>query len=295
MNLKPNLFIVGAMKAGTTSFVEMLAQHPDIYFSPVKEPHFFVKDLPETMYAPSRYFDLDTYLLNEFPKPLHIAHLQTEEQYDKIFSLAPKEVKYLAEASTGYLHAPESATLIHQYNPDAKIIILTRDPLKRAYSHYKMNMGLGRVTESFETLIQSEIQDFNKNGKNPWNHLGMSMYENDIARYTQLFGQQVLIIPFEKLIQHPKETKRQLIQFLAIGDFDFVLPHENASKEIKYKKLVQFLYNSGLKDLGSKILPKSLRKKVFKKLQDQNKKMTLAPETSQAFYRIIEGQEDVAT
>src|SRR5436853_5081581 len=106
---KANLFIVGAMKAGTTSFSNTIAQHPDIYFSPIKEPNFFVNEIPKKIYTPSKYFSLEKYFEKEFPKPLHIAHLQDIFQYDRLFSVSQSSYKYFADGSTSYLHAHESA------------------------------------------------------------------------------------------------------------------------------------------------------------------------------------------
>ena len=79
--MKCNLFIIGAMKAGTTTFVDLLNNHPEIYMSPVKEPHYFINSLPKQLYDPSRFFNLDNYLEKKFPEPLHITKVETEKQY----------------------------------------------------------------------------------------------------------------------------------------------------------------------------------------------------------------------
>lgn len=280
------------MKAGTTSFAEMLSQHPDIFLCPIKEPHHFIQHTPSTVFTPPP-FDVKKYLKAEKLEPLHLRIIKDVNDYEQLFRDAHTP-KYLTEASTGYLHAPESAELIHKYNPTAKIIILTRDPLKRAYSHYKMNLGLGRISQSFEQILQEEIQDFQKNGKNPWNHLGMSLYKNDIERYQQLFGDNLLTISFENLIQKPHEIKKQIISFLEVDTYEFILPHENSSKEIKYKKLVQFLFKSGLKNLGSKILPKQIRTLIFSKLQSSSKSIELSENTLNKFNQIISQQNQHA-
>ena len=67
---KANLFLVGAMKAGTPRLCEIMQQHRAIYVSPIKEPHFFVDTLPEILYEPSPFFSLERYFRKEFPKPL---------------------------------------------------------------------------------------------------------------------------------------------------------------------------------------------------------------------------------
>ena len=143
MEKQANLFLVGAMKAGTTLLMDLLSQHPEIYVSPIKEPNFFVEEVPEELYDPSRFFSLEKYFKKDFPNPLHIANVNTLQDYRKLFSISTHE-KYRLEGSTMYLHAPNTPQRICQYNNDATIIIIKRDPLDRAYSHYNMLTGLSR-------------------------------------------------------------------------------------------------------------------------------------------------------
>lgn len=279
MNKKVNLFVVGAMKAGTTSFTQMLAQHPDIYFSPVKEPHYFVNNLPLSMYSPSRFFSLENYLDNEFPKPLHITNIKTEEQYEKIFSLAPNDIKYLTEGSTGYLHAPESANLIYTYNPNAKVIILTRAPLKRAFSHYQMDVGLGRETKEFEDVIKREISAYKNNKLSPWSYLGMSLYKENIERYKKLFKDNVLVIELKEYLQNKDDFLIKLSTFLEIENVDLNLENKNQSRSIKNKRLQKFLFESGIRDITRQIIPSAIRQNIFKQLSTEKKEINLNQET----------------
>ncbi|MDO5655731.1 MAG: sulfotransferase [Flavobacteriaceae bacterium] len=285
---KVNLFVVGAMKAGTTAFTEMLAQHPDIYFSPVKEPHYFVKDLPQSMYSPSRFFSLEKYLDEKFPEPLHITHIQTLDQYEKIFSKAPDNVKYRAEGSTGYLHAPESAKIIYDYNPNAKIIILTRDPLKRAYSHYQMNAGLGRETRSFEEAISQDIKDYQAGKRDQWNYLGMSIYQENIQRFLNIFGENVLVIDLRENKENPTIFLDKINRFLQIQTYDFNLERKNESRNIKNPKLQNFLFQSGVRDIARQILPNSLRQKLFEKLSTSKQTLEISEKTQNEFNKIIQ-------
>ncbi len=290
MKRKVNLFVVGAMKAGTTSFNEMLAQHPEIYFSPVKEPHYFVKDLPTSMYSPSRFFDLEKYLSREFPTPLHIANLQTEEQYEKVFSIAPKDIKYLAEGSTGYLHAPESTALIHEYNPEAKIIILVREPLKRAYSHYLMNAGLGRETRSFEEAIRSDIHNHENHQLNPWSYVGMSLYCQNIDRFKKYFEKNVLVVDLSDYKENSHAFLETLYNFLEIEFSPLALEKKNASRAIKNKSLQRFIYQSGIRDFAANLLPQTVRQKIFSLLSDTKNPLELSEETTTLFYDCVKSQ-----
>ncbi len=267
---KVNLFIVGAMKAGTTSFVEMLSAHNDVYVPPVKEPHYFVNNLPKNIYEPSRFFSLENYLQNEFPKPLHITKIETEAQYKKVYSLQNNQT-YLVDASTCYLTAPESPELIKKYHPDAKIIILVRNPLQRAYSHYTMAVGLARETRSFNEAIKQEIVAF-KNKTLPWHsYLKMSMYKNPIKRYQSLFD-SVLLLTFEELYNQPQETLNKVATFLQIKPFTAIKTvHKNKSKTVRFKKVFFYLKKIGLKDIFSKVVPRTIRHKIFSMVSTDKK------------------------
>src|SRR6476659_9443233 len=149
MENKVNLFLVGAMKAGTTSLTRLFEQHPDIFVCPIKEPNFFVTRLPDSISD-----DLDNSDIKSFINDLkvnsrkHFAHIKTMGDYHSLFKFYKNE-KYLADCSTIYLHSKDAPVRIKQYNANARIIILLRDPVKRAFSHYKLDFGKGRTNKSF--------------------------------------------------------------------------------------------------------------------------------------------------
>lgn len=267
---KVNLFVVGAMKAGTTSFVDLLEQHSRVYISPIKEPHYFVDELPRCLYEPSRFFDLDEYFQNDFPKPLHIAKLNTEAQYKQLFS-EQKGQQYLVDASTGYLHAPGASQRIYDYNPDAHIVILLRNPLKRSFSHYKMDLGKGRIKKSFDVLMNDQLTAY-EDGSLPWySHLGMSFYKEAVAQYTTLFS-KVHVIQFEDLTSRQEDIMNQLSEFLGIDPFDeMVVGHMNKSRSLRFQKGFYFMKQIGLKDYFSKLFSPKFRKWLFEKFSRNEK------------------------
>jgi len=135
----PNFFIVGASKSGTTSLYLYLDKVSGIYMSRVKEPH---------------YFHRSSFKL--------IARSITDKaEYQKLFKSATKE-KAIGEASTSYLQDPESASLIHDQVPNAKIIIILRDPCQRAFSGFLMLKSVGREKKSFHQLITTKPSFFGK-------------------------------------------------------------------------------------------------------------------------------------
>lgn len=278
-HIKANLFVVGAMKAGTTSFIEVLSRHEQVYVPPLKEPHYFIDQLPKSLYEPSRFFSLESYLSDKFPEPLHIAKIETEKQYNQLFSIS-KGQAYKVDGSTAYLSAQESAQMIYNYNPNAKIIILLRDPLRRAFSHYKMNLGKGREKRPFESVLLDEIELYNK-GQLPWySYIGMSFYNIAISRFTTLFD-QVLVIKFEDFTSNTDVFMKKVENFLEIKPFsERTITRKNESKTLKFQKMFYFLKQLGLKDYFAKIFSSKFRQWLFGKMSKKGQtNLMLSSET----------------
>ena len=124
----PNLFIVGAPKAGTTSLHEYFEKKiPGIFMSDVKEPYYFCKTL--------------------IPIDHYITPIRDKKKYLELFEKSKTE-KIIGESSVWYLSDPDASSLIYQKVPNAKIIIMLRDPVERAFSHYLMLEG----RKKFESL-----------------------------------------------------------------------------------------------------------------------------------------------
>lgn len=290
---KTNLFVVGAMKAGTTSFVDLLSQHSEIYAPPVKEPHYFVDELPLSLYEPGRFFNLDDYLEKEFPKPLHITKIETSSQYEKIYSLGGKE-PFRLDGSTAYMHAPETPAQIYKYNPNAKIIILLRDPLQRAFSHFKMDTGKGRVKDSFEALMHLEMDQY-ENDQLPWySYLGMSFYKDSIDRYKALFS-EVLVVHFKDLTENLEQTLSEIANFLSIEDFEnTTVEHKNIARKPLFPKLFFFLKRIGLKDYFSKLFSSTFKQWLARKTSsDQTFEMELSEDARQKLKQIFNKESQI--
>ncbi|RDK87330.1 sulfotransferase family protein [Marinirhabdus gelatinilytica] len=268
---KANLFLVGAMKAGTTTLMDFLSQHPKVYASPIKEPHYFVEAPPKVLYDPSRFFSLEKYLENEFPASLHIANVKERSQYEMLFSLA-REERYLLEGSTQYLHAPGTAEKIHSYNPEATILIIRRDPLKRAFSHYSMLTGLSKELRTFEEVMKEEIQLY-ENGTLPWySCLAMSFYQKPIAMYRRYFD-KVLVVDFEALVRNSPETVKLVFDSLDLEHIDLEpVKNPNTGRNIKYKRVFYFLKGIGVKDIFSKVFPTRFKHWLFKTMTTKKAK-----------------------
>src|SRR5437762_14391876 len=105
---RPNLFMLGGPKCGTTSFQEYLAGHPQVFMSEPKEPCYFDKDLP-------------------FP-----ASPRNDAEYMRCFDGATGEHTVIGEASTNYLYSKVAVATILAFNPAARFIVMLRKPIDMA-------------------------------------------------------------------------------------------------------------------------------------------------------------------
>ena len=117
----PNLFLVGQPRTGTSALHNVLNQHPEIFMSIPKEPVYFAKDLHE-----------ESDLFHKKPK---FFHFRDEAQYLKIFNSRRRQ-QIAGESTAVYLYSKVAAGEIHRFNPDAKIIMMFREPVSWLCSYH---------------------------------------------------------------------------------------------------------------------------------------------------------------
>ncbi|WP_375262331.1 sulfotransferase [Palleronia sp.] len=210
----PNLFIVGAMKAATTTLADLLATH-DAIFSPIqKEPNIF-SELDE---SPRPYYTL---LAPKFgsgePSPISKSPSVCAEEYRDLYR-GSEAYRFRLDASTNYLPSPCSAQLIHRVAPDAKIIVLLRNPYERAYSSFAYQLSRGRESAgSFDAAIRHELAGGRSDWAYAWRHVQTSCYDDGISRYDAEFNcDQIKSILFEDFIHDPRSVVDEIADFLKI-------------------------------------------------------------------------------
>ena len=138
----PNLFIVGAPKCATTSLHHYLQQHPDIAMCKIKEPHFFCTDF---------HRECDT-----FHQAPTLFEIRDESAYLSLFSHWKGE-KIVGESSTSYLYSQTAADHIYDFNADAKIIIVLREPVSLLYSwHSHLVNNREETIDDFKSALSAE-------------------------------------------------------------------------------------------------------------------------------------------
>lgn len=269
----PNFLIVGAAKAGTTSLVHYLQQHPQIYFSPRKEPRFFAFEEGERLsFAGPNDYRSDRNARGNNPG-INNTSVTTLDKYQSLFDGVTQETA-IGEASTLYLYSPEAPSRIKQYVPDMKIIIMLRNPVERAYSSYLHLVRDGYETLSFEESLQAEESRIEDNWSHLWHYKSSGFYHGQVERYYQNFNSShIKIYLDEELRQAPQDVLADIYDF--IGVKDTVSPDFgrklNQSGVPKNKLLHRFLTTDNLvKRSARRLVPHYLRQQAYQSIRKKN-------------------------
>lgn len=255
---KPNLFLIGKPKSGTTALHYFLLQHPDVFMSKYKEPLHFAKDFYEESFKfhkrtirRFKYVDVKAYL--------------------DLFACATAE-KVIGESTTHYIHSNVAAKEIYEFNPDSKIIIILREPVDFLYSyHSELFAGGNEDIEDFKEALRMER--FRRKGRNiPRAVIFPSLlfysdkvkYAEHVANFTNIFPSQNLsIVFFDDFQKNNAHVYKNILKFLNI-DENFVPEFEihNPNEQPRSQKLNAFIRNSNIIGFLQNALPYSVYNKI---------------------------------
>lgn len=209
-NLKPvqvpNFIIIGCQRCGTTSLYTYLAQHPQILTPIKKEMDFF-----------SWHFDrgINWYLAHFPPMP-------AGEQF------------LTGEASPSYFDSREAPERLYSVFPEAKLIVLLRNPVDRAISQFYRLTDLNWEARSLDRVISDEIERLNQNpeyiiGEEPGNYLARGRYIEFIKNWRTFFPrEQLLILKSEDFYAGAATTVKQVLEFLGLPEYQ-LSEYQNAN------------------------------------------------------------------
>ena len=195
----PDFLVIGVPKGGTSSLLAWLGHHPQLWVHPRKELHFFDIGWQHG----SRWYQ------HQFPR----------------FQSGSGLLR--GEATPNYFQLPECPQRVHSLMPNAKLILLLRDPLQRALSwiaHLKRHEGLQGETDG---LLLQELQQLKQLSAEELAHsscrwpdalLG-SCYDLHLRRWQQWFApEQMLLLPSESLFEQPQRTLQTVAHFLGVAE-----------------------------------------------------------------------------
>jgi hypothetical protein len=275
---KPNFLIVGAAKSGTTSLFEYLRGHPDVFMPDIKEASFFAGDGG-----------------------------RTEADYFELFRDAGS-VRAVGEASVAYLYPPNTAVAIREkLGPDARIVIILRNPIDMAYSLWGHLVREGREELSFFDALgaeQKRLTDpaFHRSIRGwPFDfaYADRARYARQVAGYLRTFGRnQVEVLIFEEFFADPAGAFADLCRFLDVSpDYRPAFQVFNQSRVVRFKRVRDFMEKPSIwKDAFQSTVPSRLRLKLKNWLNDVNYKSQPLPALSSADRQSLWGvfESDVA-
>jgi hypothetical protein len=201
MSKRPNLFIVGAPKCGTTAWYEYLGTHPDIFLPELKEPHYFCADFPEKCRVDGRrgYFDL-------------FAPAKTE--------------KVIGEASASYLYSKLAARNIRAFATDARIIIFVREraALLVSWHNQLLENGIenrGDFEEAWRLSGNRAPDDHGHlcNEKSFLDYRAFGYLNEQVERFFEAFpAEQIRVFDFDDWRRDPRSTYVEIMRFLGLRD-----------------------------------------------------------------------------
>jgi len=199
----PNFIISGFPKCGTTSLHYYLAEHPEIFMPKQKELHFFTNKI------------LSRQTAGNGDKLALKTHIRNFNEYSKFFSPENKH-KAVGETSPSYINYPELFNEIKNSLSSPKIIVLVRDPIKRAYSNYLHLVREDREQLSFEKAIKDEEKRKKLQFSDFWYYKFNSSYYEKVVKAKEVFP-KVLILTQEELTLKPEETIKKTYEFLEVN------------------------------------------------------------------------------
>ena len=226
---KPNFFIVGAPKCGTTALYEYLRPHPNIFMASIKEPHFFARDL------------------GTYPR------IKTAEEYAGIFAESTPDHLRIGEASVYYLRSSVAIANIREFNPEARLIAMFRNPVDMVHSLHSHLLYVAQENEAdFEKAWRLQEQrsqglDLPKRSRGSFllQYSEVGRLGTQAERLLSIFPRaQVKMILYDDFAASPRKVYDEVIEFLGVppdnrADFRRI----NESKRAKLSWLGNFARN----------------------------------------------------
>jgi hypothetical protein len=247
---KPNFFIVGAPKSGTSSIYTYLKKHPQVFLAK-KEIFYFCHDL--TFRTPKL----------------------RESVFLSYFSDA-KNQKAIGDAASIYLLSSGSAKEIKEFQPEAKIIMILRNPVQMVYSiHSELYYTGDEPIENFENALNAEssrragelIPPYHRGPLEAMFYSTVAKYYEQVLRYKNVFPDDKLhIILYDDFIANPEVEYRKVLKFLELDDF---VPDSfevvNSNKGPRSRLFLSFLVKPPdfIKSIGKVLFPHHTKRRIW--------------------------------
>jgi len=230
----PNFLIVEAQKCGTTSLYEILTAHPEVGMSIIKKINYFTFE-------------------KKYKKGLNY--------YETYFNDIDNDKLVIGEASPGYICTPGVPERIKSDLDKIKIVIILRDPIKRAYSQYWDNRRHLNEHLSEEEIVDKYLEVNYSQGRR--GYFSRGVYAPQVKKYFDLFGREnVCVMILEKLVKNQTDQLHELYEFLGINKLKGLqsLPKPVNSSVVWKNPIYQLFFKH---HSWAKFLPKRGKRLIF--------------------------------
>lgn len=260
MNL--DFILIGAQKSGTTAVASYLSQHPELAIRSDREPSFFA--------FPNKSPDY----VGPGDELANINFIHDLGAYTQFLNSSGYG-RLRGENSVVYLYLPQCAINIQRMAPQARIIVILRDPVDRAYSSYMHLRRDGRETElDFARALELEPSRRKANWETLWHYREVGNYADQLQRYFDTFPQeQLLIVRYEELRDDMSKVLARVCEFLSVdATYQFDTSYRmNQSGLPRWQALNDFLErSSSIKSVFKRLVPRRVGQRLKAALQRQN-------------------------
>lgn len=255
---RPNFLIIGAAKSGTTALYQALRQHPQIFMSAVKEPHYFA-------FAGERMdYRGPGVTINE-------TSVTDLREYERLFAGVTDETA-AGEASALYLYVPQAVRRIYEYAPGMRLIAILRQPAERAFSAFMhLTRDAREPCGDFADALRAEPERIAQNWGFLWRYTDLGFYAQQLRRYYTAFpAGQIRVFLYDDFRRDALGTAREAFRFLGVDDG--FAPDLSARPKMSGAPRSRWLHDflRGPHPLARAVLPASVRERAKLRVTNQN-------------------------
>ncbi len=262
-----NVFVVGAPKAGTTSLFSILSLSQEVCLPIVKEPNFFCPDTRQRWASQTNMDVVWRDWLSEtrrgHPGKYHSALIASMTDYERLFWNCNERAVRI-DFSTNYLASEKAPSLIARYNRGARIVMMLRDPVERALSHHRQDVGMGRHALSLERCLRLESEALRQGTDSPFSYIRDGSYACAFRRYSDHFApEQILRVSFRSFAEKQPDVTAAVCGFLGIREFKVSgVVASNRAREFRWRSLRPLFHNERVRQSVRGLLPRPARELV---------------------------------
>jgi hypothetical protein len=249
----PDFYIIGAAKSGTSALYQYLRQHPQVFLSPVKEPCYWAYGEWRPDY--------------KGPGDMRLLGVRDQDTYRALYQGVADHHKAVGEASVIYLYSTRAAQRIRDVRPDARFVVLLRQPADRAFSHYLMKLRAGHeMLDDFGEALEAETERMRRNWHPSWYYRDRGYYDRQLAVYASRFPpENFCVVLHDDFERDPQQVVRTVCEFLGLDSRfvpDVAARHNEGGTRPRSPHLARLVRSNSARMFARTFMTRGLRRTI---------------------------------